>query len=212
MLLTNPSEDKQTCLEVLMKAFESEDLTARLSGGSPVKRRLAHIAKIEPALIDCQLWVARYKGEIGCVAAVAPPGKELWDTDEKKTYIDTAVCVIGDEARDRMDNELGPHQAHKSDIPGGARASYYIQSIGTHPRFQGRGLASAVLNQIEQRAKAAGVRMALVSLSETAVRVYKRCRFRSVYEAPLDFKDGTGVRQYHVMVNDCGLPVPEPDL
>ncbi|WRT70255.1 uncharacterized protein IL334_007250 [Kwoniella shivajii] len=200
--LTNPTpEEKATCLEIYTEAFKNDPLQVRLCGEDLTIHKLFHMAKLEPAFIDCQVWVARIDGQIGCVATIAQPGKDLWDTEEKKVYMQKALDSVNEDTRRWYSKAFGPLAAKKAlAIPGGATATYYIQGIASLSTFQGQGLASAILADLTALATKEGKSLSLLTMSDKAVRLYRRNGFEITYEDTLPINEEIGDAPYYIMV------------
>ncbi|WVQ76962.1 hypothetical protein IAR50_006641 [Cryptococcus sp. DSM 104548] len=205
-LLENPTEhETQRCLDVFTEAFKAEPIVIKTHGSEPAHQSQAHLSRIRAAQLGCQIWVAEFDGEIGCVGVVAPPGKGLWDTEEQKKLRDASMSNVSPAAKQWLKTELDPHRQAKTRVPGGDTASYYLNALATHPSFQKKGLASALLGKLGELAKRDGTRVALVAHSDRAAAVYRKNEFNIVYHAVLEFGDGLGQGPYYIMVNECGL-------
>ncbi|ODN78040.1 hypothetical protein L202_05123 [Cryptococcus amylolentus CBS 6039] len=205
-LLENPTEHEiQRCLHVFTEAFKTEPILNQTHGTNPNDHVPSHLSRIQAALVDCQLWVVDLDGEIGCVGVVAPPGKDLWGSAEQKKLRDNAMSNVSPAAKRWLETELDPHRQSKSHLPGGATASYYLNALGTHPSFQKKGLASALLRKLEELARRDRTRVALVAHSDRAAKVYEKNGLRIIYHAVLQFGGDLGEGPYYLMVNDCGL-------
>ncbi|WWD03507.1 hypothetical protein V865_001559 [Kwoniella europaea PYCC6329] len=162
--------------------------------------QLFHLSKFDAAFIDCQVWVAIVDGEIGSVATVAQPGKKL---EEKQVFKQRAFEPLNEEVRSWMATTFNPLQAKvDSSIPGGALQSYYVQGIATHPSFQGKGLASAILGRLTNLAKKENTCVALITVSARAATVYHRNGFKITYEDNFTYDQELGDAPFCIMVND----------
>ncbi|OCF38123.1 hypothetical protein I316_00347 [Kwoniella heveanensis BCC8398] len=196
----------------------ADPLTIKVCGHDLRIHRLFHLSKIEPAFIDGQVYVIRLpthtqvgmgqgggqEQRIECVATVAQPGYSSWDTDEKKKYLDDALDAISPASRQWLEESADPIiDEGKSMIPHGVKASYYLQGIATAASSQGKGLATAILRHLVERARRNGALMGLNTISGDAHRLYERCGFRTIHKAPIVYGGESGQGFSYVMVNDC---------
>lgn len=111
-----------------------------------------------------------------------------WVTDPK---CDVVVCVldgavVGWGARDNYDQ------------PGGGAPLDYISDLWVSPDTQGRGIGSAILNELMNRMRAEGLRRAQIEVAQANLRaldLYVRQGFRETWR---------GVK----MSETLGLPLP----
>ncbi|ODO05992.1 hypothetical protein I350_05053 [Cryptococcus amylolentus CBS 6273] len=228
-LLHPTDEEKDRCQEVLFEGFKSNNLSHRISSPqhplplSDHRRNVYHRHKIDCASIDCEIWVVKVapegegegqaeeegggEGEIVCVGLVVPPGKELFDTEEKAVIHEAALDELDPSAKAWFENEFIPHAAKETDLlPYGNDKRYHVQALSTHPSFSHRGLARRLLKAVEERARGQGCRVGLNTTTAELAGFYERCGFRRVYSTVLDWQlDGLDTFDFYILVNDCGL-------
>ncbi|TYJ55009.1 hypothetical protein B9479_004320 [Cryptococcus floricola] len=146
------------------------------------RRNVYHRHKIDCASIDCEIWVVKVApegqgdgegeregegeeegdGEIACVAVVVPPGKDLFDTEEKAVIHEAALDELDPSAKAWFENEFTPHAAKETNLlPYGDDKRYHVQALSTHPSFSSRGLARRLLKALEEKAREEGCRVGL---------------------------------------------------
>ncbi|TYJ55012.1 hypothetical protein B9479_004323 [Cryptococcus floricola] len=203
-LLQNPTDQEfERILDVYQEGFVHEQLAIHTFGSNT---RDFFRSRVQATLVDLQLWVVELDGEIGCVGIVSPPGKDLWDTEEKTNIRETVSPKISPAIKQWQDAELEPLHEKRSLIPGGGpEAVYYLHLLSAHPSFQKKGLGTSLLGKLEELARRDGSRVALETHTDGAASVYRKNGFRTLFKGVLDFKSELGTGPYYVMVNDCGL-------
>ncbi|WVR07697.1 hypothetical protein IAU60_004739 [Kwoniella sp. DSM 27419] len=204
LLISKPTEqDQEACLAVLSKGFGTDPLTVLLLGEEEEAHRQFYRAKLNAALIDCEVWACRVEGVITCVALVTQPGRDMADSEEKRAILDGGRKDVEPEQRAWIENVFTPIRANVDKVvPGGSKGSYYISHLATLPEYRGRGLASTILQKLKEEAKKAGTVLSLESISEQSARLYQKHGLHIVYEDKLELgKQGISL-PYYIMVHD----------
>ncbi|WVR07696.1 hypothetical protein IAU60_004738 [Kwoniella sp. DSM 27419] len=206
--ITTPSEEeKAACIEVYYEAFKTDLAQRRICGDDANVQRGLQQAKLEAAWIDSQVWVASVEGEIVCVAVVEPPNLDPaaanYSRDIKKALKQKALDAADPEGIAWMDNVLNPLRANsKRVIPGGRTATLYVSGLATKPGYQGRGLASAMLERLKQQADENGWPLALTSMTAASCRVYARSGLEVLYQNKMEFGQGQEDGLFSIMMYD----------
>lgn len=134
-----------------------------------------------------EVWVAESDGQIGAAAILNPPGGLRLSVEEQKSRWEVIAPVFPSDVRERFD--VYQHRIHGL-LP--TSPHYYLSVIATHPKFQGKGMARAVLAPVFATADESGCETFLETASEENVEIYQRLDFEVA--ADVELPDGPLVR------------------
>ena len=159
--------------EVLMRAFEDDPLVTWMLPPDGFERRatLLFDSLIRASIVHDSI----YTTDDGvCTAVWAPP--EAWSLSEEQMA--TMAGPFAEAAGERIDRalcafielaEVHPHEPH-----------WYLGCLGTHPDWQRRGIASAVLAPVLGQCDADGLPAYLETQRESNVPFYRRHGFEVI--------------------------------
>ena len=166
-------DDLPQVARVLMRAFEDDPLVTWMLPPDDFERRgtLLFDSLIRASIVHESI----YTTDDGvCTAVWAPP--EAWSFSEEQ--IETMAGPFAEAAGDRIDRALGafielaevhPHEPH-----------WYLGCLGTHPDWQRRGIASAVLAPVLGHCNAECLPAYLETQRESNVPFYRRHGFEVI--------------------------------
>jgi len=165
-----------TLATTLALAFDDDPLTGWLFPGAAARRRKL------PAFFRSLLRASLPFGEVyaaaggRCVAIWNPPGTFPlgWYKDAKLGLV--TARLIGPRLR-TCARGLMYFQSHHPQDP-----HWYLQMLGTHPEWQGRGLGSSIVAPVLERCDAGGERIYLESSKERNIPFYARHGFEVTAE------------------------------
>lgn len=91
----------------------------------------------------------------------------------REAFMETAKEMLGYEFPEGFDDETGPEE-------------FYMDSLAVYPQYRGRGVGRALIEALEQRAKAIGKPAGLLcdKSNHNARRLYENMGFKKVGERP----------------------------
>ncbi|KAL1409402.1 hypothetical protein Q8F55_003385 [Vanrija albida] len=163
--------------------------------------------KTAQAILELEAWVAIPADapfpddEVfpGAVMLLAPPGVEAGDGNAKNAWYAAykeATPAETQKIYDQLLTELA--DLENAAVPGGAKATYHIDFIGTPPVARKQGLASALLRHVLDRADRDKVIATLVTQTAGNEAYYTRFGFKTQLQRQLTVNGETGTIWYMV--------------
>jgi len=137
------------------------------------------------------------KGEVVGYGLCVPPGHELYDTEEQRELghneFMQRLSVEGKHYYSTSMSEFG-EWASKTMAPVTVLNSYYIYLLMVIPEYQRKGIGSAIINMIKEKAAKNGDPIGLATDIPSNVEVYKQMGFdvRGHKAMPSPWGDWTG--------------------
>jgi GNAT superfamily N-acetyltransferase len=166
-------DDVPQMAHVQMRAFEDDPLITWMLPADDFRRRAT-------LLFDCMLRASMIHGstyttdDAVCTAVWSPP--EAWAFSEEQ--MEMMAGPFAEAAGERADRALsfffGMAEVHPSE------PHWYLEGLGTHPDWQRRGIASAVLAPVLGLCDADGLPAYLETQKESNLPFYRRHGFEVV--------------------------------
>ncbi|KAF5334558.1 hypothetical protein D9758_015771 [Tetrapyrgos nigripes] len=181
--LTNPTNSEiEAAVTVMNEAFDGQRSIELFTGGDKSLVTPYWRANILAALHSGEVWVASDGTEaIMSIGIWFGPGKELYETKEIESFLE----LVSHETREWWITKVG-HKAYRplclkffGDCLGVKTRidNWFANVIATHPRYQGRGLATAHIEGIHQKVMREGSYLALGTSGESQERFYRSVGF-----------------------------------
>ncbi len=188
--IVRPGEpaDRQLIVEMLTKAFATEvAMTYFFESEYDDFAPLFFAYLLDLRLEAGEVWVAESGGQIGAAAILNPPGGLRLSAEEQERRWEAIAPVFPTDVQERFD--VYQHRIHGL-LP--STPHYYLSVIATHPKFQGKGMARAVLAPVFATADESGCETFLETASEENVAIYRRLDF--AVAADVELPNGPLVR------------------
>jgi len=138
-----------------------------------------------------EVWVADFDGDVAAVAMWNPPGGVTLPKAEQHKRWESVASNFPSDVRERLegyDQFLEDHHPAENN-------HYYLGVLATDPRFQGRGLAGAVMAPTFASADSQGISCFLETGTPGNVGYYQRHDFQ--VGATVDLPDGPRIWWMH---------------
>ncbi|EIW57678.1 uncharacterized protein TRAVEDRAFT_65412 [Trametes versicolor FP-101664 SS1] len=189
--VTNPSEaDLAQYTKVLAEAFGYQFFGTALGGDRSLQEPTL-LAQINAALVngEGEVHVAELPevGVVGVAVWFGPGQKFLTSEAQHKAGWDQVMERLPAEYREWWDTFLVDYDAlvEKSLGPGVKVGSYHLQLLGTAPDHQRKGVAKALTQYGDAKARAAGVSSVLETVGPTNVSIYKALGYEVAGSGPI---------------------------
>ena len=156
-----------------MRAFEDDPLITWMLPSDDFERRAT-------LLFDCMMRASIihesiYTTDDGvCTAVWAPPEAWSFSEDQMRTLAEPFTEAAGDLVERALGVLAEMSEVHPSE------PHWYLEGLGTHPDWQRRGLASAVLDPVLEQCDADRLPAYLETQRETNVPFYRRHGFEVI--------------------------------
>ncbi|KZV75882.1 hypothetical protein PENSPDRAFT_623642 [Peniophora sp. CONT] len=189
--------DIDNIAQVFAIAFEGDPVALAMLGGD-----MSLLYALERATVACvakagEVWVASY-GDLDFVSAATwlPPGRVLLDTPEQeRIFKDFTLTLPPGHQHWWMETFFPQYEAITEEVLGeGVKQSAWdLQTIGTLPEFRRRGLASALVQAVGEKAKANDELVVVETGLESNLKFYASQGWKIVNEEkPAHFDDMDG--------------------
>ncbi|KZV86416.1 acyl-CoA N-acyltransferase [Exidia glandulosa HHB12029] len=196
--LVSPKEE--VVLEVIAAldaAFpaDEDDIGKALFGDNTTVEAMNHAvntSQVTAGLLGGEVWVAEddESHEILAVSVWLPPGRTMYDTDEKREKaLLPLINAMPSDAADWFDKTSHTMDEAKRRAVGDAqKTEWYLHRIGVKPGQRGRGLGKALIAAVAN--KAHGRVVTLETKSDTNVRFYEKVGFEKKGSLEMDAPHG----------------------
>lgn len=171
--------------QVLGRAFRDDPLSVVILRGKPPDERVKHMTALFTAGLSvcmrrgCPLAVTE-RGKTLAAAIIYPPGTYPVPLHEQVRVVFKTIGNAGLYGLGRATKVFGDlAKRHPKDN------HYYLQFIGVEPALQGKGMGSAILSHLVQRADDDHVGCYLENPHSRNVPLYQRFGFQIVHQEPV---------------------------
>nr|GAT53483.1 predicted protein [Mycena chlorophos] len=191
-LIAPTPEQLDQCAQLMLQSFRvasaqhQDNFGVSLTGGDPSLDLPLHQARLGACVIDGELWVAGFSPEVTdteiCAVAVwYPPGTSgLRTAEQREAGWSQVESKFSPELKKWHAEYFGPRvgaattEAYGKDVQ---LNSWHLQLLATSPNHQRKGLAAALIEVIEVKAKAEDKPMCVATTNDPNVVFYKNRGF-----------------------------------
>ncbi|KAJ7067880.1 acyl-CoA N-acyltransferase [Mycena amicta] len=173
---------------LMLESFQAvtyDTFGTSLNGGDKSLDIFLHRASLKAGFVDGEVWVAGFTPQVSQICAVAiwfPPQTDYLNTEQQRAAgWDQAQLRFSPELSKWYSDYLAPRiSAHSADFLGkdAQLNSWHLNILATNPNHQKKGLAAALIDAIETKAKADGIPMCVETTNALNVAFYRNRGFR----------------------------------
>ncbi|CAK9781055.1 hypothetical protein CC85DRAFT_310592 [Cutaneotrichosporon oleaginosum] len=205
------SPDFAAACASLPRSFGGDHISAAINAGDSVLEAARLRASITTAVLDLECYVAGEEGDVHGVMLVKPPGiAHGVSPNAKGAHTEAVDAMIKDDAlRDAAKKLFAIFYDIEERAFGPRRVTdmYYVSHLGVETCARGRGVGSALIRHIVDKARAEGVPVCLLTMTEKNEALYRHLGFMS--HAYLEDEIRGIHTRWWAMKTDLPVPVPK---